>query len=204
LLIYNQQNAPVDGAEAGLRALGSTWEWLDNSSADGVSASEASAGICTGTGASTGVLKTVTATVPAIRVDDQPAGARRSLRKTFFNSVVAAYTGWNDSRNDGTKAVLLGCRSTGTGSKEGGGDGGGGGGGGGGGDGGGGLEPESARYLDPAAMEAATRLMQEKCVAFPWQAGDVLILDNRTTMHSRRPYEGPRRILAALARDPMR
>ena len=29
-------------------------------------------------------------------------------QKTFFNSVVAAYTGWVDSRNDPTKAVVCG------------------------------------------------------------------------------------------------
>jgi len=139
------------GAEAALLKLGSSWEWQED-----------------------GSLKTVTATVPAIRTDDQPAGAERTNEKVFFNSVVAAYTGWNDCRNEGSKAVLLG------------------------GDG------AEARYLDAAAMEAAVRVMDEACVTFPWRAGDVLLLDNRTVMHSRRPFEGQRRILASLARDPWR
>jgi alpha-ketoglutarate-dependent taurine dioxygenase len=36
----------------------------------------------------------------------------------------------------------------------------------------------------------------------PWQAGDLLLVDNVRTAHSREPYEGPREILAGLA-DPV-
>lgn len=36
-------------------------------------------------------------------MDDK--GERRTKKKTFFNSMVAAYTGWTDSRNEGAKAV---------------------------------------------------------------------------------------------------
>lgn len=35
-------------------------------------------------------------------------------------------------------------------------------------------------------------------VAFPWQRGDLLVLDNVLTMHGRATFEGPRRILAAM------
>ena len=35
-------------------------------------------------------------------------------------------------------------------------------------------------------------------VAFPWQRGDMLVLDNVLTMHGRAAFEGPRRILAAM------
>ncbi len=156
---------PSAGAEAALLQLGSSWEWQAD-----------------------GSLKTITATVPAIRRDDQPSEAARSQERTFFNSVVAAYTGWTDCRNDGTRAVLLGSRSRVEGNdgeeEE--------------------DEEEEKRWLDPSAMADAVLLMGELCVAFPWRAGDVLLLDNRTVMHSRRPFEGPRRILASLARDPMR
>lgn len=103
--------------------------------------------------------------MPAVRVDQ---GDKRSGKKTFFNSIVAAYTGWNDTRNDGSKAVIT----------------------------------SDGEYLDASFMEDAEMIMQDICVAIPWQAGDLLLLDNRTTMHSRRIFEGPRRILAALARDP--
>ncbi len=39
--------------------------------------------------------------LPALRVDD------RTGKKMFFNSVVAAYTGWVDSRNVPEKAVMF-------------------------------------------------------------------------------------------------
>lgn len=171
----------IDGAECALKALGSSWEWLPD-----------------------GSLKTVTSTVPALRVDDQPASAERSGQKTFFNSLVAAHTGWNDSRNVGERAVVLGegiggessgattntissssssNRNRGNSEKE---------------------EEEEMRFLDADAVASAVEVMQEVSVAFPWHAGDVLLLDNRTVMHSRQSFQGPRRILASLARDPAR
>ena len=66
-------------AEAKMRAAGTTWEWRDN-----------------------GDLRTETASLPAIRTEP------RTGLKTFFNSMVAAYTGWVDARNDPTKAVVCG------------------------------------------------------------------------------------------------
>lgn len=71
-----------EGAEDKLRSLGGSWEWLDN-----------------------GDLKTITGVLPAIKTD---VGELRSLDKVFFNSIVAAYKGWNDSRNRGDRAILLG------------------------------------------------------------------------------------------------
>jgi alpha-ketoglutarate-dependent taurine dioxygenase len=35
-------------------------------------------------------------------------------------------------------------------------------------------------------------------IAFPWQKGDALVLDNMLTMHGRATFEGKRRILAAM------
>ncbi|MFD8932039.1 TauD/TfdA family dioxygenase [Streptomyces mirabilis] len=37
----------------------------------------------------------------------------------------------------------------------------------------------------------------------PWQAGDLMLVDNIRTAHSREPFEGPREVLVALA-DPVR
>ena len=33
----------------------------------------------------------------------------------------------------------------------------------------------------------------------PWQSGDLLLVDNIRTAHSREPFEGPREVLVALA-----
>lgn len=42
------------------------------------------------------------------------------------------------------------------------------------------------------------KILDEECVAFPWKHGDVLMLDNHAVMHSRNPFSGPRRVLAAF------
>nr|XP_043614266.1 clavaminate synthase-like protein At3g21360 [Erigeron canadensis] len=47
-------------------------------------------------------VKTVMGPIPAIKFD----GTRQ--RKIWFNSMVAAYTGWEDARNDPVKAVTFG------------------------------------------------------------------------------------------------
>lgn len=73
-----QVDSRVD-AEAVMRQLGTRWKWLED-----------------------GNLKTITATVPAIRRDP------RTGEKQFFNSMVAAYKGWVDARNDPKQAVRLG------------------------------------------------------------------------------------------------
>lgn len=41
-------------------------------------------------------------------------------------------------------------------------------------------------------------VLDENTVAFPWQKGDVLILDNILAMHGRAPFTGKRRVLAAM------
>ena len=35
-------------------------------------------------------------------------------------------------------------------------------------------------------------------VVFPWQAGDVMLVDNVATAHGRNPYQGERKLLVAL------
>lgn len=129
-----------EGAEAALRELGSTWEWTDEET-----------------------LKTVTKQLPAIRYD------ARTGTKNFFNSIIAAYTGWNDSRNVGKEAVLV-----------------------------------NGKVCDNQPMEDAVKIMDEIACSFTWETGDVLLVDNNTCMHARRPFTGPRRILASLVREPER
>jgi len=66
-------------AEQIMQAQGMDWEWLGS-----------------------GNLKTVTRALPATRVDV------RTGEKVFFNSMVAAFKGWIDSRNDPRYAVRFG------------------------------------------------------------------------------------------------
>jgi alpha-ketoglutarate-dependent taurine dioxygenase len=123
-------------AEQKMSALGTTWRWLDD-----------------------GTLYTESASVPAIRVD------KRTGMKTFFNSVVAAYTGWSDKRNDPTQAVRCGDGSA----------------------------------VNGDALLTTAKAMREEQVAITWQPQDMMWIDNHLTMHSRQPYQGDRRILAAIA-----
>ena len=109
-------------AEAAMAKIGTEWEWLAN-----------------------GDVRTTSAVVPAIRTD------KRTGRKMFFNSIVAAFTGWIDSRNDPTKSVVLGDGSP----------------------------------VNAEALLATAAFQRDNRVAFPWQAGDIIIIDNFTTMHSR-------------------
>ncbi|HSF39385.1 MAG TPA: TauD/TfdA family dioxygenase [Thermoanaerobaculia bacterium] len=44
-----------------------------------------------------------------------------------------------------------------------------------------------------------SRAYRETSVAFPWQRGDALLLDNFLTSHGREPFSGPRRIVVAMA-----
>ena len=47
-------------------------------------------------------------------------------------------------------------------------------------------------------MIAIGKVYEECAVRFPWQQGDVLMLDNMLVAHARDPYEGPRKIVVAM------
>jgi|TARA_B100000959_G_scaffold211700_2_gene222547 alpha-ketoglutarate-dependent taurine dioxygenase len=64
--------------ETRMTELGYTWQWLE--------------GDC---------LRATTSALPATRVLD-------SGRKAFFNQLIAAFTGWEDSRNESAKALTFG------------------------------------------------------------------------------------------------
>ncbi|KAL3870722.1 hypothetical protein ACJMK2_038766 [Sinanodonta woodiana] len=72
------QTQDKEEAERKCKDQGTTFEWLPN-----------------------GCLKTITAVLPAIREDT------RTGKKTWFNSIIAAYQGWKDVRNDPQKAITF-------------------------------------------------------------------------------------------------
>ncbi|MEZ6058329.1 MAG: TauD/TfdA family dioxygenase [Planctomycetaceae bacterium] len=53
--------------------------------------------------------------------------------------------------------------------------------------------------LDRAGVQAAIALSEELAFDLAWQRGDVVLIDNRVTMHARRTFVGPRKVLASLA-----
>lgn len=64
--------------------------------------------------------------------------------------------------------------------------------------------PFNTRYGNGDAIERETvdlvnRVYQAHTVREPWRDGDLLLVDNLRTAHSREPYEGQRDVLAALA-----
>jgi len=50
-----------------------------------------------------------------------------------------------------------------------------------------------------ADLETVRTVNRSQEILFPWQAGDVMMIDNVLAMHGRKPYTGPRRILVAMA-----
>ena len=57
----------------------------------------------------------------------------------------------------------------------------------------------NGEYLDADVMARLVEAMDEKCVNFKWEKGDVLWINNHTVLHARQPFEGDRRILASIA-----
>ena len=52
-------------------------------------------------------------------------------------------------------------------------------------------------------VELLNKVYEDNTAREPWQAGDLLLVDNVRTAHSREPFQGPREVLAAMA-DPVR
>lgn len=57
--------------------------------------------------------------------------------------------------------------------------------------------------IGPDVVELLNGVYEEHTRREPWRDGDLLLVDNISTAHSREPFEGPREVLVAMA-DPVR
>jgi hypothetical protein len=57
--------------------------------------------------------------------------------------------------------------------------------------------------LDEDVVRTINEVYEAHTLREPWHSGDLLLVDNIRTAHSREPFEGPREVLAALG-DPVR
>ncbi|MBH8561818.1 TauD/TfdA family dioxygenase [Nostoc sp. CENA67] len=53
--------------------------------------------------------------------------------------------------------------------------------------------------IEPSVLESLREVYQQAMVTFPWQKGDILMLDNMLAVHGRRPFVGPRQVLVGMA-----
>lgn len=66
--------------------------------------------------------------------------------------------------------------------------------------------PRNAYYGDGSPigaeeLKAVREAYDAEALVFPWQAGDVLLLDNMLMAHSRRPFTGERRVVVGMAQS---
>jgi alpha-ketoglutarate-dependent taurine dioxygenase len=53
--------------------------------------------------------------------------------------------------------------------------------------------------IEPAVIKHINEVYEQESVAFPWQKGDVLMLDNMLIAHGRNPFKGARKIVVAMS-----
>lgn len=53
--------------------------------------------------------------------------------------------------------------------------------------------------IEDSMLNEVRAVLAEETVTFPWQSGDVLMLDNMLVAHGRTPFKGPRKVVVAMA-----
>lgn len=53
--------------------------------------------------------------------------------------------------------------------------------------------------IDDETLSSVRTVLEKHKISFPWQAGDVVMLDNMLTAHARAPFKGPRKVIVAMA-----
>lgn len=107
--------------------------------------------------------------VPAVRLVGEHI-ENFVFQNVFANSIVAAYLGWQDCRNDRHEALLFGDKTK----------------------------------MDTNVLESIAKFMNDHRVLYDWKKGDIMALNNRLVMHSRNPFEGPRRVFASIWGQPIK
>lgn len=53
--------------------------------------------------------------------------------------------------------------------------------------------------IEPEVLEELRAAYHAETVSFPWQEGDILMMDNMLAAHGRAPFKGPRKIVVAMS-----
>jgi alpha-ketoglutarate-dependent taurine dioxygenase len=53
--------------------------------------------------------------------------------------------------------------------------------------------------IEPSALEDIRQAYRQETIIFPWQEGDILMLDNMLAAHGRTPFTGSRKVVVAMA-----
>lgn len=53
--------------------------------------------------------------------------------------------------------------------------------------------------IEPEVMEELRAAYEQELIKFPWQQGDIMVIDNMLTAHARSSYAGQRKVVVAMA-----